>query len=216
MAKRTYPRVTTPRGVLIYPHLTEPDTKFVKDGGEYHTKFALQADDDATEAFIEKLEEVRAAYIKENPDELKPAVLKKAKQTDLYEEEVDDEGNETGRVIFKFKLKAVVQTANKSWEQKPRLFDSAAEPIADDISIWTGSEGKCNLELFPYFMQTTKEFGVSMRVKAVQILKLESGGSGGSADDFGFGEEDGFVSESSGSSNGFENESEDYDDDDEF
>ena len=34
---------------------------------------------------------------------------------------------------------------------------------------------------------------VSLRMEAVQIIDLVSGGSGGSADSFGFGEEDGYV-----------------------
>ena len=50
-----YPILTTPRGVFIFPHLTVPDTKFVKPDGEYHTKFALDADLESTSAFIDTL-----------------------------------------------------------------------------------------------------------------------------------------------------------------
>lgn len=212
MAKKVkYEMYTTPRGVLIYPHLTEPDTKYVKDGGEYHTKFALPSDSPETEAFLAKLEEVRQKYLEDNPDDLKPAVLKKAKMAEFGEEELDDEGSETGRLIFKLKLKAVVKTDKKSWEQKPRLFDSgdptagiAPQPIEGDISIWTGTEAKCRVELFPYFMQSTKECGVSLRVKGVQILKLVSGG-GASAGDMGFdAEEDGYMADSGMSGNDFD------------
>ena len=210
--KKQYTRLTTPRGVFIYPHITEPDTKFVKPDGEYHTKFALPADDEATQAFIGQLKAELDAYIKENSS----PKTKKATAADLYDEELDDEGNETGRLIFKFKLKAVVKTKDRSWPQAPRLFDAKAQPIDGDVTVWTGSEGKVNCEVFPYFMETTKQFGLSLRLKGVQILKLVSGG-GASADSMGFGEEDGFVAENSAASNGFTPGAGDAEDeDDEF
>lgn len=209
MAKRNYPKVTSPRGTLIYPHLVEPDTKFVKPDGEYHTKLALPVDEPETNAFVERLEGIMQAYIDENPDDLPPAKLKKAGRADLFEEEVDDEGNETGRLIFKFKLKAKVKTKTKEWDQKPRLFDAKAQPIAGGVNPWTGTEAKVSAEVFPYYMETTKQFGLSLRCQAVQILNLVSGG-GASADDFGFGEEDGYVSE--GTAEGFTPESSDEDD----
>ena len=214
MSKKTYTRLTTPRGVFIYPHITEPDTKFVKPDGEYHTKFALVADDPATQEFVNKLEAELGAYIDSNPDNLPPAKLKKAGTAAIYDEELDAEGNETGRLIFKFKLKAMVKTKDKQWPQQPRLFDAKAQPIEGDVKVWTGSEGKVNVEVFPYFMETTKQFGLSLRLKGAQILKLVSGG-GASADDMGFGEEDGYVSESSGAANGFTPEADD-DGEDEF
>jgi len=192
--------------MLVYPHLTEPDTKFVKPNGEYHTKYALEADSAEAVALVEQLEGIMAAYIEENPDELTKPKLKKAGRADLYEEEVDDEGEETGRIIFKFKLKAVVETKTKTWDQKPRLFDANAQPIQGDINPWTGTEAKVSIEVFPYYMESTKQFGLSLRCLAVQILTLVTG-QGKSGSDYGFGEEDdGYVDESSASSAGFEPE----------
>ena len=209
--KVVYPRFTTPRGMLVYPHLTDPDTKFVKPHGEYHTKFALPEDSKAAKKIIADLEEIMDAYIAENPDKLTKAKLKKAGRADLYEEEVDDEGEETGRIIFKFKLKAVVETKTKTWEQKPRLFDGNADPISGDINPWTGSEGKISAEVFPYYMESTKQFGLSLRCLAVQILLLVTG-EGRTGSDFGFGEEDdSYTDESGGAAAGFKPESGDED-----
>jgi len=192
--------------MFLYPHLLEPDTKFVKPNGEYHTKFAVDAEAKTTVAMVEDLEGILDAYIEENPDKLTKAKLKKAGRADLYEEEVDDEGEETGRLIFKFKLKAVVETKTKTWEQKPRLFDGAANPIQGDINPWTGSEGKISSEIFPYYMESTKQFGLSLRCNAVQILLLVAG-EAKTAGDFGFGEEDdSYADESSAGAAGFEPE----------
>ena len=216
MAKQDYPRLTTPRGTFIYPKLVEPDTKYVKPHGEYSTKFALELDDAETTAFIERLEEILQAYIDENPKDLKPAVIKKAGRNDLFEEECDDEGEETGRAIFRFKLAAKVETETKSWDQKPRLFDAAAQPIEDgSVNPWTGTEGKCNIEVFPYFMQSQKVFGLSLRLKGAQILKLVQG-EGASADDMGFGAEDGgYVRQQLNEESGFEPTGEDGGEEDE-
>ena len=204
-----YPILTTPRGVFIFPHLSVPDTKFVKPDGEYHTKFALDADLESTGTFIEllatMLDEFINAYRKDKSNKMTPAKYKKTSLADLFEEDVDEEGEETGRLLFKFKLKAKVETAKKSWFQKPRLFDSSASLIKGEVNIWTGSEGKVNVEVFPYFMQSSKTFGLSLRIKGAQILKLVSG-QGVSAEDMGFGtEDDGYVAEPDAA--GFEDES---------
>ena len=210
--RKVYPTMTTPRGMLLYPHLTEPDCKFVKPNGEYHTKFAIEADSKPAKKMVADLEEILDGYIEENPDKLTKAKLKKAGRADLYEEEVDDEGEETGRIIFKFKLKAVVETKTKTWEQKPRLFDGNAQPIQGKCNPWTGSEGKVSAEIFPYYMESTKQFGLSLRCSAVQILLLVQG-SGKSGSDFGFGEEDdSYTDEESAGNAGFEPEAGDGDD----
>ena len=232
MAKRNYQRMTTPRGVFIYPRLTEPDKKFVKPDGEYHTKFALDSDDAAD--MITRLNEIMEAYIdeelpliEERAEEAKPNKKKKARRkaekaaerdiNEIYEEEIDDEGEDTGRLVFKFKLKAVVKTETKQWDQKPRLFDAHADAIEGDISIWTGTEGKCNLEIFPYYMEKDAVWGLSLRLKGAQILKLVEGG-GASAEDMGFGAEDeGYVRDDAGTPEDdapFSDEDGDGDDDD--
>ena len=216
MAKLKLAKFTTPRGVLVYPHLTEADTKFVKPDGEYHTKFALDASSKEAKALTKQLEAIMDEYIESNPEELTQAKLKKAGRADLYEEEVDDEGEETGRIVFKFKLKAKVVTKTRSWDQKPRLFDGNAKLIESEVNVWTGSEAKISAEVFPYYMESTKQFGLSLRCIAVQILTVVSG-SGVNASDFGFGEEDdSYSDDSSAGNNGFEPEAGEAGDEGEF
>jgi len=207
MAKNTYPTITSPRGVFVYPHLTEPDTKFVKPDGEYHMKLALEAGLDTTKKFVNELTRLLEEYIAGDTHELTKAKLKKAGTSDFFEEECDDEGEDTGRLLFKFKLKAKIVTKTKSWDQAPRLFDSKAQPIVGDINIWTGSEGKVNVEIFPYYMESTKQFGLSLRCKGVQILKLVEGSGGPDAEAMGFGEEDdGYIPVVEDGGEGFEQE----------
>ena len=213
MAKR-FATATSPRGTFVFPHFTTPDTKY-QAAGEYHTKVAFDLKDPAALAFFAKLEAVRDQFISDNPDDLSPAVIKKANINSVFEEECDQEGNETGRGFVRCKLKAKVETKTKSWTQKPALFDAQAKPITDtELQVWSGSEGKVNVEMVPYYMASTKTVGISLRLKGVQLLKVISG-STDDAGGMGFGEEDGFVAESSGFTAAPATAT-DTDDDDEF
>jgi hypothetical protein len=229
MAKFQLQTFTTPRGAFIYPHLVEPDTRF-KAEGEYNCKLALE--DEVAEKFAAPLEaqleafmDERVPEIKESLKGLKGAKLVKRKKiyaaaqerelNDLYEPEVDDEGEETGRQLFKFKLAAHVKTkAGKEWDQRPKLFDSQANEITETLAIWSGTEGKISGEIMPYFIEKDGVFGLSLRCKGAQILKLVSGG-GASASDMGFGaEDDGFTSD--GAENGFSPDNDDDDGEEDF
>lgn len=185
MAKSNYTRVFTPVGVAVYPHLTEPDSKF-NSAGEYHTKLAVERDE-ATD-LIEKLETIRDEFA----ETLDPKVRKAHKNVaDVFEEELDDEGVETGRVIFKAKMTAHVKTkAGKEWDQEPMIFDSAnnrIEPIAG-LKLWGGSQVRLQCEVVPYAMASTKTIGVSLRLRAVQVVVLSSGGGGSPFDEYDGGE----------------------------
>jgi len=82
-------------------------------------------------------------------------------------------------------------------------------------SIWGGTVGKVAFEVMPYFNNAQCEGGLSLRLDAVQIIELVSGG-GKSASAYGFGEEEGyehdndaFADESDSTDNGSAGGSED-------
>lgn len=179
MAKK-YTRITTPKGTLAYPHLTTPDTKFNVDG-EYRTKIEIPTA--AAKALLEAIDkEAEAAYaeaVAENKG-------KKVKRADLPYALND----ETDTVTLSPKLKAIAGSKDKKWTQKPALFDAKGHPIKGDIRVGGGTVAKLNLELAPYYTAQVGA-GVSLRLKAVQILDLKEYGSG-NASSYGFGEEEGF------------------------
>lgn len=191
MAKLKLEKFVSPKGVAIFPHLVQADTKFNADG-VYHTKLAIEADE--AEAFADRLSAILDKFVEERSAEMPPAKAKKTIRADVSDAELDDEGNETGRYVFKFKLDAKITSkkTGQSWEQKPRLFDSHNQPLTGDVSMWSGSEIKVAGEIMPYFMESTKTFGLSLRCNAVQVIKLVAGG-GSNAAAYGFGEEDGYV-----------------------
>lgn len=177
-------KFVTPKGVAVWPHLNTPDTKFVTEG-EYHTKLRIPADE--AQPLIQQLEDIRSEYLKEAIR--KDPKVKQFKMADLYEEEVDDQGDLTGNYLFKFKQKAVINTrAGTTLKMKVALFDSQKEPT--DAQIGGGSVIRVAATAIGYAMPSTKMVGLSLRPSAIQIIELSSV-AGSAANDFNI--EDGFV-----------------------
>ena len=202
----------SPRGVFVFPHLNTPDTKF-KDEGEYHVKLRLSADDPATQALMQLCDREAAKALEEaQAGESSPAKRKRWETKYLpYEMEEDEDGEETGNVLFKFKSRAsgVVKKTGKAWSRKIKLFDAKLNPINEEI--WGGTEGKVSFEVMPYAPTTQVGASVSLSIVGVQVLKLVTGG-GADPEGMGFDEEDGFEGEEKATNE--EGFSEEADDDD--
>lgn len=178
-------------GNAIWAKVFEPDTKF-NPLGDYSIN--LQMTEEKAAPMCERLEgivqEMFNKAIKEKPP-LKNSLTTQDVCSKVYDRET---GDATGDVEFKFKLKAKVQKRDGSWyEQQPVVLDSKKQPISGETLIGNGSRVKVAFEPIPYVMQSTKKAGVSLRLKAVQVIDLvEYGNSASSV----FDEEDGFVATS--------------------
>ena len=207
MSKDTKKRAlefTSPRGVFVYPSLDKPDfgTKaFPKPDGDY--KVTLKLPEADAEKFIsEKLgglieearEEASRAF-----KELPIAQRKKLKEVtfnDVGAPEYDKETEEpTGYVLIKIAMRAGGVRKDKStWNQRPAVFDARGVALKKVPEIWGGSEGRLSFTANPYFIPGTGAAGVSLRLKAAQVIKLVQGGQR-DAGGFGFApEDDGFDS----------------------
>lgn len=193
MTKPKNPRYTTPKGVAQYPYLTKPDTKFNPDG-EYKLKLEIPADkaQDIVTFLDEQFAASVAAAKKENPGKR----VKEADPPYLVNEE-------TGTVAVSFKLKAKVTPKNgEPFEQRPAIFDAKGKPIKD-VNIGGGSTVKVAYEVLPFYTAIVGA-GISLRLKACQVINLVEFSGGAGAEAFGFGEEDGFEAEdNSAAGNGF-------------
>lgn len=181
MAKRKpLPKYNTPVGVARYPHLNKPDTRF-DDDGVY--KCDLIVPEDEAAELIEYLEGIRD----EKFQELDVKKQKQYSKAPVCEAELNDEGEETGNVIFKTKLKAVGRNdKGEEWKNEPKLFDSFGRPVdRDEVQIWSGSKLIIAGTVMPYAMGSTKTVGVSLKCAGVQIIELVTGGSA-TAETFGF------------------------------
>ena len=179
--KKKAERFVSPKGIASYPHLTKPDTKFNPDG-EYKVSLIV-AGDVASKAIDFLTEQHEAAVAKAK----KENAGKRVKESELPFIENDD-----GTVTFKFKLKAkVTPKKGDPFEQKPALFDAKGKPLTGEPKVGGGSTIKVCYEVVPYYTAIAGA-GVSLRLKAVQIIELKEYSGGGNAESYGFCEEDGF------------------------
>tara|TARA_R100000697_G_scaffold58332_1_gene71375 strand:+ start:500 stop:1078 length:579 start_codon:yes stop_codon:yes gene_type:complete len=165
-------------GKAIYPHLNKPDTRFQKEGVY---KVTLE------------LSPVNAKNLLKHIDDGIKLATKDSKSNKTAQ--LPYKTDENGNMQFNFKCKASgVSKTGQNWEQKPKVFDSKGTPISKDILVWGGTTMKVAYEIIPYSNNMLGS-GVSLRLKAVQVHDLVSGG-GASADSYGFKEEaNGYVAE---------------------
>tara|TARA_R100001591_G_scaffold52713_1_gene62803 strand:+ start:842 stop:1435 length:594 start_codon:yes stop_codon:yes gene_type:complete len=173
--------IVTPKGVLVFPHLKSPDTKF-DENGVWKTGLRLAgAEAQKLIAIIDKEIDESVAEASEKKSNVKRGAppYKKDDETEDY--------------IFNFKLKASgVRPNGEKWKQKPVLYDAKGNLLNSDVHVWGGTTGKVAFQPIRFH---TAMIGasVSLRLKAVQIINLVEGSNQTSASSYGFGEEEGYV-----------------------
>jgi len=203
----------TPKGTAVFPYLNKPDTKF-DAAGVYQTDLKLTGADAAKvqKVIDEALAEAKAEATKKGKEK-----KKQPKQADLpCRPELDDDGDETGNVLFKFKSKAsgVSAKTGKEWKRSIPLFDAKGKPITD--LVYGGSTIIIAYVAMPW-VNPKLEYGVKLAIEAVQVIELSQGGGGRrNASAFGFEEEEGFTKEDDEETSETEDKSETSDDDEEF
>jgi hypothetical protein len=189
--------ITTPKGTALWTSLNKPDTKW-KAEGVYEVKLAFDGDDEAVQKLVAKLEKLRDEKYDEIVEELKAdgkaGLVSKIKKVAVFEVEEDPEtGEETGRLIKKFKMTAsgVSKKTGKKWTRKPKIFNARGVELTNAPSIGSGSVLKISFDPFAYYSPKDKEVGCSTRLEAAQVIELVSFGEK-DASGYGFGEEDGY------------------------
>lgn len=182
MAKKI---LTTAKGIAVWPKVNEPDTKFDANG-VYQIKLRLEGEDAV--ALRNQLDQAVAANLEELKKDAK-LKGKKIKNADApYQIETGDDEQETGAIIFNFKMKAKgTRKDGTTFTAKPLLFDNLAKPLAADKRVGGGSVVKIGYEVNPFYVAAIGA-GVSLRLKAVQVLELRE--FGGDASAFGFSAEE--------------------------
>lgn len=217
--RKDYPVLMTPVAApAIYPALNEPDYKFKKDTGEWHVRLRLDADQLAAfQPIIDAAIAIRDEAFEAKKEELekakKGAILKDLNVADVIRPEVDPEtGEETGNYIFRAALgyKVEIKNGPKAGEvfyKRPDIFDATKKKLKNPPRIGSGSLLKLAVIPMDYFMPKDKTIGVRFELAAVQVIKRVEGGQR-SADDYGFGTEEGDELEDvEGNTYGFGDES---------
>lgn len=178
MAKKI--TVVSPAGVAVFPALSRPDCKF-DDLGMYKADLRIPIEE--AKKFMSELSGHFKGHMGKAPSK---------KENTMWKVEEDDDGNETGNVIFKFRVKNKAKKDGTIWDRRPRLFDAKNKPITDGTNPWGGTIMSVAAEVYGWDAAGKK--GVSLQPLAVQITELVSGNSGGNGSNFGFGETEGYTS----------------------
>lgn len=199
--------IPTPAGKAKFPRLGEPDTKF-DSAGVYRVTLILRKKDKGVQDFLDKIEAAHEEAVNEAK-----ANLKKGKQLKIVDSPIkphlDENGDEVdGYVEISAKAKASGERSDGStWEWKPPVVDAKKKPCKANVG--GGSLLKLMVELSPFYTPALGA-GVSLKLKAVQVLELVEFGGNAAA---GFDEEEGY--EAGESIDADEDEDEKAEDDDE-
>lgn len=177
MAKGTL--ITFPSGIAVYPALNRPDTKF-DELGAYKADFKIPLA--KAQKFIDQLSAVWKNHTG------KPV---KKSENPMFYMELDDDGEETGNVVFKVRVKNRLNKQGKLWDRRPLMIDAKKNDFPVDVAVWGGTTYRVQAEVYEWTAGTKK--GVSLQPTMVQIIDLVTGG--GKGDSSAFDEEEGFEAE---------------------
>lgn len=175
------------KGKARWAKVFEADTRYVPEG-EYSIQVVLPEAEatEVCEQFNSMIEAKRAEAVKDNPK-----LTNVLSTHQPFEMDTDEAGTPTGDIVFKAKMKARVKSKDgKVYEQKPMVVDAKKTPLDGSTLIGNGSVVKVAVEPFPYMMPATKTVGVTLRLKALQVIDIVEYGNNAASI---FEEEDGFV-----------------------
>jgi hypothetical protein len=182
MAK--FKEYVSPVGTLAWPYFLTP-TAF--EGGEEHYKCDLVLDEQEAAEFAALVDGLHEECCNTN------AATTKKKAAPPYKPALDKDKNEIpGKVAFRFKVKAVIDTKKGPWDRQPKVFDAQGTPLT---GIDVGGGTKARIAFTVYSWATAGlGCGVTLQPVAVQVIDLVEKRHGKSAEGYGFGNvEGGFV-----------------------
>lgn len=182
----------SPYGVAIFPWLSKADTKH-DASGVYHTDLALPPE--LADDFTAKLERIRDEFAASLPQAQQQALTARPvfnleyTRPEFPEDATDEEKTAlkqahvpelTGNVLFRFKLKAnVTPKTGDAFTQAPVLV-MAETGEACDKPVYGGSIIRVRGQVVPYTNASAANYGVTLRLKAVQVAELNAGSGEGS------------------------------------
>lgn len=149
---------TSPSGIAIYPHLTEPDTAFNKN--EFNVKLSVPLEE--AKPFMKELADIYKAHV--------GSAYPKSQKSVFYLEEDRETGEETGNVVFNFKVKN-----REDFDRRPKLFFKDPDQQTDRVG--GGSRMKVRFQVYKWeysgnsgitlqpthvLVEDVKEYGPSM------------------------------------------------------
>jgi hypothetical protein len=183
-------RFVSPVATGAFLALTSPYTK--KGANDYIAKVAFDPSNKEHAEFLKKLDGLNRQMGTKCKEDF-PKYAKTMKLRKLAKPEMDSEDQPTGRMFVVFKQKAEAGKGDKKFTFKVAVFDAKGKPLSKDIKIGAGTQVKVAFEVDATFYEKERDGGARLRLVAAQIVKLVEW-EGGTAESFGFSEEEGFDS----------------------
>ena len=160
--------VISPKAELEWCKYLEPDTKYNADGA-LSVNLLFDPEDEKAKEFIGKLENLRDTAFAELQENL-GGKGKQWSTNDITQPHYDREGNETGKVVVKAKLKDV---AKRKAQGKPYSI-KAVGPNKEVLKtlVGNGSVGVVGCFAYPYEMASTKKVGVTLQWQKLRVYDL--------------------------------------------
>lgn len=173
-----------------YPWITKPDTKY-KDDGEFHVALIVDPKDEGVPEWLDQIKaDAELAFQSYIDAELAAKRLNKgtAKQWSIYvpfEDELDEEGEPTGRKVVQFKQSHKLKLRDGTEKSvKIGVWDANDKPIPEDEipAIFGGSKLRIKSKARFITVVSAKQVGIRLDFPMVQIVELaESNGAGGAS-----------------------------------
>ena len=194
--------LTTEKGKAYWTYAFTPDTKY-KAEGEYKIKLRMSGQEAIDlQKYVDDLYDQSLA---EAVDDSPAKKISKANNS-VCTECLNEDGAPTGELEFTFKQRAVITKKDKTtMPMRVAVFDAKGEPITEEVVVGNGSTVKVSYEPFKW-VTPTMGAGVTLRFKALQVIKLMSRAGGDKAEGFGFGEEDGYSHDNNNNNNSDDND----------
>ena len=172
-------KITSPKGQALWAKLDKPDREY-NEKGQFSVDLVCDPEGAGVPEFIAKLEAMRdTAMSQANEGRPKP---KQFKARPVFKEEYTKDGDETGNIIFKFKMNNVDD--RRAGQNKVALVGpKASAGEIPMVQIGNGSTIRCVAFANPYAMASDKTIGVSLILEKVQLLELISFGGEDELDD---------------------------------
>lgn len=172
-------KVTSPKGQALWAKLDKPDREY-NEKGQYSVDLVADPGCTKVKAFVETLEALRdTAMVQANEGKPKNKLYT---PREVFKEEFDREGNETGNIVFKFKMNNV-DDRREGQNKVVLVGPKASEGAIPMVNIGNGSEIRCVAFANPYSMASDKTIGVSLILEKVQLIELVSFGGNDDLDD---------------------------------
>lgn len=185
-------RLTTPVGSAKFANLVSVDPH-PEYGGDYSVQLLLDKESPEAQEFVAKIEQLRDEMHRQMQANMG---RKKPWNTPHFpvSDDLNQDGEESGNFNVRLKSKGSYERGGQTIERTLNFFDASGQKIENPAQAFggevpMGSKIAAAIQVAPY--QSGANFGVTLRIEAIQVVELGSSNAPASAEACGFAVHDG-------------------------